>query len=66
MGSEIGVILQYAGTHGPFLAVIIFLLRSSARKDDIIENLSAQALRMVQESRAMTSLVRETLQPPNG
>jgi len=59
---DIGVILQHAGPHAPYIVIIGFLLRSSARKDAIIENLTRQALEMVHQTRgaaqAATAAVR--------
>lgn len=48
---EVGAILRFAGEHGPWLAVIALLLRSSARKDAVIENLSSQALLLAHQTR---------------
>lgn len=49
-------ILQYAGEHGPYLVIIALLLRSSARKDTIIENLTAQALAMAHQTRGLAQV----------
>ena len=59
---EIGQILQFAGENGPYLVVIALLLRSSAKKDAIIETLTRQALEMAHQTRnaaqAATAAVR--------
>lgn len=49
--TEVGQVLQYAAENGPLLAVIVLLLRSSAKKDAIIEGLTRQALEMVHQTR---------------
>ena len=48
---EVAAILRFAGNNGPWLAVIALLLRSSARKDAVIENLSSQALKLAHQTR---------------
>jgi hypothetical protein len=48
---ELGEILQYAGEHGPYLVIIALVLRSSAKKDAMIENLTRQALEMAHQTR---------------
>lgn len=68
---ELGPILQYAGEHGPYLVIIALVLRSSAKKDAIIETLTRQALEMAHQTRnaaqAATAAVRvvtDTIERP--
>lgn len=51
MDLEFGVLLQYAGEHGPYLVIIGMLLRSSAKKDAIIEGLTQKMLDIVHQTR---------------
>lgn len=48
---DIGAVLQYAGEHGPYLVIIGLLLRSSAKKDAIIEGLTQKMLDIVHQTR---------------
>lgn len=43
--SQIGA---WAGEYGPMIAIIIILARSNLKKDETIEKLSAQAMRMAE------------------
>ena len=48
-----------AGQHGPWLAVIIVLLRSNAAKDKVISDLTAQALRMLETTQRVVEAKKE-------
>lgn len=49
-----GPILQYAGEHGPYLAIIAFLLRSLTLKDRLIETQARQVWELVHQTRGAT------------
>lgn len=58
---ELGAVLQYAGEHGPYLVVLALILRSSAKKDAIIESLTHQALQMAQATQTVSRIAAETI-----
>lgn len=53
---DIGQMLQFAGEHGPYLVVIALLLRSSAKKDTVIETLTLQVLEMAHQTRGLAQV----------
>lgn len=54
-GAEIQGIAVMAGQFGPFIAVIIIVMRSNAQKDKIIEGLTSQAMTMIHLHHKRTS-----------
>jgi hypothetical protein len=49
--SELAAIGRFLGEHGPYVAVIMLLLRSLARKDAVIENLTSKTLDLIHQTR---------------
>ena len=48
---DIGQIILLGAPHAPYIVVIALVLRSSAKKDEIIQSLSQQALEMAHQTR---------------
>lgn len=48
---DIGQIVLLGAPHAPYIVIIALLLRSSAKKDRIIETLTQKALEMVHQTR---------------
>lgn len=60
---DLPAIAKMAGEFGPFVVIIMLLLRANANKDKIIAELTTKALEMAQENRRVVQIVKEGVQP---